>query len=85
MVKHHLLIIIAVLFSMTATTHAWWWSNNNDNEHLRAVQQQLQQQIHQNGQLEFIITILAIGVVVALVVGAAIGSNARKAVKEEHP
>ena len=85
MVKHHLLIIIAVLFSMTATTHAWWWSNNNDNEHLRAVQQQLQQQIHQNGQLEFIITILAIGVVVALVVGAAIGSKARKAVKEEHP
>ena len=85
MVKHHLLIIIiAVLFSMTATTHAWWWSNN-DSEHLRAVQQQLQQQIHQNGQLEFIITILAIGVVVALVVGAAIGSNARKAVKEEHP
>jgi cytochrome b len=80
--KPHLLFI--TLMSMAFTTHAGWFSNNDDQkEHLQDLQNQLQQENHTNGQMEIVIIILATGVVVALVVGAAIGSKARKAAKEE--
>lgn len=81
---HLLLTIFTLLLALPPSTHAGWFSNNDDQrEHLQDLQQQLQQEIHTNGQMGVVIIILATGVVVALVVGAAIGSKARKAAREE--
>lgn len=80
------ILIIFVILTLNVSSHAGWFSNDQSyQQQIHDLQAQVAQQAHQNTQLEIVIIILATGVVIALVVGAAIGSKARKAAKEvEH-
>lgn len=76
------LIILAMFWSMASISHAGWFCNHEaEQQHIQDLQQRLAQQSHQNSQMQGVIVILASGVVVALVIGTAVGSKARKEVK----
>jgi hypothetical protein len=78
------ILIIFVILTLNISSHAGWFTHDDQpyQQQIRNLEAQLAQQTHQNGQQAVVIIVLATGVVVALVVGAAIGSKARKAAKE---
>jgi len=77
-------LIIFIILTLNISSHAGWFTHGDQpyQQQIQYLQVQLQQQAHQNSQMIIVIIILATGVVVALVIGAAIGSKARKAAKE---
>ena len=80
-------LIVTMFWSTTSNAWRFWNSDDGDNDdnqqqQIDNLQDQLDQQTHANSQLHIVIIILSTGVVVALVVGAAVGSKARKAAKE---
>jgi len=76
------ILIIFVILTLNISTHAGWFTHDNQQQQIDNLQDQLDQQTHANSQLHIVIIILSTGVVIALVVGAAVGSKARKAAKE---
>jgi hypothetical protein len=79
--KTHLIISLILLASITA--HAGLFDNAEDKKRIQVAEQKLEYQRQSNGQLLIVCGILGAGCVVLLVVGAAIGAKARKAVKNE--
>jgi Ca2+/H+ antiporter len=69
------LILILVLL-MAAQTHAGLF--DNDEQRIREYQQQLDQQRQSSGSWQVIAGILAIGGVILLTVGTALGSKTRR-------
>jgi hypothetical protein len=80
--KTHLIIISIILFT-SLTVRAGLFDNAEDKKRIQVAEQKLDQQRQSNGQLLIVCGVLGTGCVVLLVVGAAIGAKARKAVKNE--
>lgn len=83
--KSSLLLTILALMWSIASLHASWFSDESADDKDRQIQQlqlQVDDENDANGHLQIVIIILATGVVMSLVVGAAIGSKARKAVEQ---
>ena len=89
------LIFMATLWSMTLTSNAWWFWNSNDDDddnqqqvveeqkqEINRLQGELDQQEHSKDTWQIIAFVLGVGCCGTLIVGAAMGSNARRAVKE---
>ena len=78
------LLLITLCCILSCTTHAGWFTHDEQpyKQQIHDLQAQVIQQTHQNNQMVVVIIILATGVIIALVVGAGIGSKARKAAKE---
>ncbi len=81
--KQFILIIFSIL-SVNISSNAGWFTHDDRSyqRQIHDLQTQVAQEAHQNAQQVIVIIILATGVVVALVVGAAVGSKARRASKE---
>ena len=75
----HIIIFIIVLTSIVTTSNAGWF--NDDNQQINKLEEQVQEQQHSTGDWQTIAFVLGTGCVVLLVVGAAIGSKARKDAK----
>jgi len=81
------ILITFIILSLSISSHAGWFTHDDQpyQQQIHDLQNQLTQQSHFNNQMVVVIIILATGVIVALVIGAAIGSKARKASKEAQP
>jgi hypothetical protein len=79
--KRNLIISLILLAAITA--HAGLFDNGEDKMRLQVAEQKLQQQQQSNGQLVIVCGVLGIACAALLVVGVAIGSKARKAVKHD--
>ena len=83
-----LLLPLILMTFMSSPTEAWWWSDDDDDNQQQAEVSRLQYQVDQEQQSkdtwQIIAFVLGVGCVVTLVAGAAIGSHARQAAKEEH-
>ena len=77
------LIIISLILLTSITAHAGWFSHEDYKEPWQQSQQQLENQRQANGQLLIVCGILGTCCIALLVVGAAIGAKARKAVKHD--
>jgi hypothetical protein len=77
------IIILILLLLMAAHCNASWFSSDDYKDRWQQSQQQLEHQRDVTGQWQFTAAVLAITCVSLLVVGAAIGAKARKAVKHE--
>jgi hypothetical protein len=75
------IIIMALL--MAAHCHASWFSHDNYQERWQQSEQKLEQQRQVTGQWQLVSAALGTTCVALLVIGAAIGAKARKAVKHE--
>ena len=77
-------LIVAMLWS--TPTEAWWWSDDDDQQQAEVsrLQYQIDQEQQSKDTWQIIAFVLGVGCVVTLVAGAAIGSHARQAAKEEH-
>ena len=84
-----LLLPLILMTFMSSPTEAWWWSDDDDDNQQQAEVSRLQYQVDQEQQSkdtwQIIAFVLGVGCVVTLVAGAAIGSHARRAAKEEKP
>ena len=75
-------ILILVLL-MAAHCHAGWFSHDDYKERWQQSEQQLEHQRQVTGEWQLASAVLGTTCVALLVVGAAIGAKARKAVKHE--
>ena len=84
-----LLLPLILMTIMSSPTEAWWWSDDDDDNQQQAEVSRLQYQVDQEQQSkdtwQIIAFVLGVGCVVTLVAGAAIGSHARQAAKEDNP
>jgi len=81
------LIVLGIL-SLDASSKAFWWNNDaaqEEHQHAQFAEEQLVQAQGHIETLDVVVLVLAVGVVVALGVGAAIGSKARKSAEGKHP
>lgn len=92
------ILVMTMLWSMTLTTNAWWfWGNDDDSDddnQQQVVDEQKQeiarlqgvadQEEHTKDTWQILAFVLGVGCVGSLVVGAAMGSYARRNLKEEH-
>ena len=78
------ILIIFIILTVNISSHAGWFTHDDQpyQQQIHELQSQVAQQAQQNQQMELAIIILSTGMVVALVIGAAVGSKARKAAKE---
>ncbi|HEY3899589.1 MAG TPA: hypothetical protein VGM54_13295 [Chthoniobacter sp.] len=76
-------LIISIILLTSITANAGWFSHEDYKEPWQQSQQQLENQRQANGQLLIVCGVLGTGCVVLLVIGAAIGAKARKAVKRD--
>ena len=77
------ILTIFIILTLNVSSRAGWFSNDQPyQQQIQDLQTQLAQQTHTNNQMIVVIIILATGVIIALITGAAIGSKARKAAKE---
>jgi UDP-N-acetylmuramyl pentapeptide phosphotransferase/UDP-N-acetylglucosamine-1-phosphate transferase len=77
------ILIIFVILTLSLFSQAGWFNTTQPyQQQIHDLQTQVAQQAHTNSQMVIVIIILATGVVLALVIGAAIGSKARKSAKE---
>ena len=83
------ILLLPVIFSIlcTSTVNAWWWSDDDDQQQAEVsrLQYQVDQEQQSKDTWQIIAFVLGVGSVVTLVAGAAIGSHARQAAKEEKP
>jgi hypothetical protein len=84
--KRCILTFLAIL-AFGPPVHGGWFDEGQQKERERRehAEQQLYQQQQTNGGMEIVILVLAVGTVAALVIGAAVGSKARRAVKCREP
>lgn len=83
--KKFIFLMAIVLTMATTTSHAGWFSSNDDddkNQQIDHLQYEVDMETAKSDVKTDIIIVLGIGVVVSLVVGAAIGSKARRAVNQ---
>jgi UDP-N-acetylmuramyl pentapeptide phosphotransferase/UDP-N-acetylglucosamine-1-phosphate transferase len=78
------ILILFIILTLSLSSQAGWFTNNDQpyQQQIHDLHIQVAQQAHQNQQMVVVIIILSTGVVIALLIGAAIGSKARKAAKE---
>ena len=78
------ILIIFIILTLNISSRAGWFTSNDEpyQQQIYDLQTQVSQQAHTNNQMILAIIILSVSVVIALVVGAAIGSKARRASKE---
>ena len=81
-----LLLPLILMTIMSSPTEAWWWSDDDDQQQAEVsrLQYQVDQEQQSKDTWQIIAFVLGVGCVVTLVAGAAIGSHARQAAKEEH-
>ena len=81
-----LLLPLILMTFMSSPTEAWWWSDDDDQQQAEVsrLQYQVDQEQQSKDTWQIIAFVLGVGCVVTLVAGAAIGSHARQAAKEEH-
>ena len=81
-----LLLPLILMTFMSSPTDAWWWSDDDDQQQAEVsrLQYQVDQEQQSKDTWQIIAFVLGVGCVVTLVAGAAIGSHARQAAKEEH-
>lgn len=73
--------IIILMLLVAAQCHGSWFHNDDDyKDQWQQSQQQLDQQRQATGGWQIIAGVLGVGCVALLVIGAAIGAKARKAV-----
>jgi len=82
-----LLLPLILMTFMSSPTDAWWWSDDDDQQQAEVsrLQYQVDQEQQSKDTWQIIAFVLGVGSVVTLVAGAAIGSHARQAAKEEKP
>ena len=82
-----LLLPLILMTIMSSPTEAWWWSEDDDQRQAEVsrLQYQVDQEQQSKDTWQIIAFVLGVGCVVTLVAGAAIGSHARQAAKEEKP
>ena len=82
-----LLLPLILMTFMSSPTEAWWWSDDDDQQQAEVsrLQYQVDQEQQSRDSWQTIAFVLGVGCVVTLVAGAAIGSHARRAAKEEKP
>ena len=82
-----LLLPLILMTFMSSPTDAWWWSDDDDQQQAEVsrLQYQVDQEQQSKDTWQIIAFVLGVGCVVTLVAGAAIGSHARQAAKEEKP
>jgi hypothetical protein len=73
---------MAMLWSNSAQA-GWFTSDDNKQQQIDRLNHQLDEEQHSNGQMQVVIIILGVGCVATLIVGAAIGSKARRAANEQ--
>jgi len=78
--RPHLTVILTILWLMTPAARAWWWSDDNDQQQeINRLQGEVDQEQQSRDDWQGIASVLGVGCVITLVVGAAIGSKGRKA------
>ena len=81
MKKIHI-IIAAIALTGTYTAQAYWF-DNSERDLRHQLEQQLANERHANHQFEVATFVLGVGCVGALLIGAAIGSKAKRDSKKE--
>ncbi len=76
-------ILILMLLISAAHCHAGWFGHDDYKDQWQQSQEQLEQQRHATGDWQIVAGILGTACMALLIVGAAIGAKARKAVKHE--
>jgi len=78
------ILITFITLSLSISSHAGWFTHDDQpyKQQIHDLQAQVTQQNQDNSQLVIVIIILATGVILALVIGAAVGSKARRASKD---
>jgi len=78
--EKQILILISLAMLWSAPSQAGWWDNNNQQQQqqIDKLNGELTQQQQKNDGMGIVILVLGVGVVVALVVGSAVGSKARR-------
>lgn len=77
------IIIISLVLLTTIAAHAGWFSHEDYKEPWQQAESKLEKQRQVTGQWQIVCGVLGTTCVALLVVGAAIGAKARRAVKHE--
>ena len=76
--KTIIFLLVFTLCVITPRAHALFGHVAQERERRIETEQKLDQQLHDNGTLHIVISILSAGVMVALVIGTAVGSKTRR-------
>ena len=95
--KAHLFLILTMLWSATLTSNAWWfWDNDSDDDdnqqqvveqqkqEINRLQNEVDETQHSKDNWQMVAFIMGIDCCGCLICGAAMGSYARRNLREEH-